>query len=207
MTKIIQFNPNYSSKIENTKRTDIAQTKAHSQPIDDTFQKLEAAFDAQIAAAKANVPKPQTPTNELINRAWDNYDKAIKLKERNLKLIHQAEYEDFNDIFTKQGNKISFFQDNLGRYVMVEYDNNGEQKRATTFTPYEDKIWKIQSPKKSIVFYSTQSNYTEISNIKKTGLFKYSKQVYTYENGRPTSYSKYEQSLFSDDVLKETIDF
>ena len=202
MTNIIQFQPNYSRQFEQQK----AQRRT-TQPKDDTYEKMEAAFDAQVAAARANVPKPKTPKNELINRAWINYDKAMDLKKRNLKLIHQAEYEDFNDIFTKQGNKISFFQDKLGRYVMVEYDGNGEEKRATTFTPYEDKIWKIQSPKKSIVFYSTKNDYTEISQTKKTGMFKYSREVYTYENGRPTSYSKYDQNLFSEDVLKETLDF
>ena len=47
----------------------------------------------------------------------------------------------------------------------------------------------------------------EIAKTTKTGLFKYSREVFAYENGRPISYSKYEQPLFSDDVLKEALDF
>ncbi|MBQ8886864.1 MAG: hypothetical protein IJY61_04100 [Candidatus Gastranaerophilales bacterium] len=202
---VIQFNPNGVKPVQSYQKTQ--QTKYQIQPIDDTFEKLEAAFDAQIAAERAKVPKPQTSEKELINRAWTLYDKALKTKDRVQGMIYEAEANDFVGVKNKKGVPVEFYSDNLGRAVMIEKDEEGVEKRRTTFTPYSNKIWSITTPKTQCIFFDHGKDYTEISKTTKNGLFKYSKEVFSYENGRPVSYSKYKQSLFSDEVLTEACEF
>ena len=202
---VIQFNPNNRKSVQSPKKPQYA--KAQTQPKDDTFAKLEAAFDAQIAAERAKVAKPQTPKNELINKAWVLYDKALKTKDRVQGMIYQAEDNDFIGITNKKGVPVEFYSDDLGRAIMIEKDENGTEKRRTTFTPYSDKIWSITTPKTQTVFFNYGKDYTEISRTTKTGFFKYSKEVFAFENGRPISYSKYNGSLFTEDALTEALDF
>lgn len=202
---VIQFNPS------NVKPTQIQQKqqqyKPQTQPKDDTFEKLEAAFDAQIAAERAKVPMPQTPKKELINKAWSLYDKSLKIKDRVLGMIYKAEENGFVGITNKKGIPVEFYSDNLGRAIMIEKDEEGTEKRRTTFTPYSDKIWSITTPHTQCVFFDYGKDYTEITKTTKTGLFKYSKEVFAFENGKPVSYSKYNSSLFTDDTLTEALDF
>ena len=64
----------------------------------------------------------------------------MEFKVRNLRLIQQAEGEDFNDIFTKQGNKISFFQDNLGQSLI----SSDKETRETLFTSSSETLITCQ---------------------------------------------------------------
>lgn len=202
---VIQFNPNGIKPIQSQQRPQ--HCKPQTQAKDDTFEKLEAAFDAQVAAERAKVAKPQTPKNELVNKAWILYDKALKTKDRVQGMIYQAEEQDFVGITNKKGVPVEFYSDNLGRAIMIEKDEEGTEKRRTTFTPYSDKIWSITTPKTQTVFFDYGKDYTEITKTTKTGLFKYLKEVFAYENGRPISYSKYNGSLFTEDTLTAALDF
>ena len=208
MTKIIQFNPNYSKSTESRRTQHQTIQMKQQQPKDDTFKKMEAAFDAQVAAERARVAKPQTPKKELVNKAWILYDKALKTKDKVSSLIKEAKRIGYLDMINNKGNRITFAEDQLGRYVMTEYDKDDNERRHTTFIPDDNRICKIDTlPHTQIMFFNYGNDHIEIAKTTKTGLFKYSREVFAYENGRPISYSKYEQPLFSDDVLKEALDF
>ena len=208
MTKIIQFNPNYSKPTESRRTQHQTTQMKPQQPKDDTFEKMEAAFDAQVAAERARVAKPQTPKKELVNKAWILYDKALKTKDKVSSLIKEAKRIGYLDMINNKGNRITFKEDQLGRYVMIEYDKDDNERRHTTFMPDNSRICKIDTlPHTQIMFFNYGNDHIEIAKTTKTGLFKHSREVFAFENGRPISYSKYNGSLFTEDSLTEAIDF
>ena len=210
MTKIIQFPQN--NKVNTTKPTydikfDTQPQVKFEQPCD-TFEFQDYALDeVDVKSQKSLTPK--TPKSQLVAKAWDYYDKALKTRDKVSKLIKKAEANGFADMLDSKGNLITFEEDILGRTVMIECDENAIDKRKTTFTPYQDKIWKINTfPHTQIVFFDYGKDYTEITKTTKPNILgNYTSEVYCYENGRPVSYFKHKQNLFSDKVTTETCEF
>ena len=162
----------------------------------------------KLLQKEQELQNPKHLKKELVNKAWILYDKALKTKDKVSSLIKEAERIGYLDMINNKGNRITFAEDQLGRYVMIEYDKDDNERRHTTFMPDDRRICKIDTlPHTQIMFFNYGNDHIEIAKTTKTGLFKHSREVFAYENGRPISYSKYEQPLFSDDVLKEALDF
>ncbi len=190
MSKIIQYNP--VNQITITNKSPKQKIKSIDQI--DSFE-LSSDF-GNISTNQKKVKARATTNFHILNTAWNYYDEAIAEKKRTSELIALAENTNFTDMQNKDGNLITFEEDNLGRMVMIECDRNGRDKIRTTFTPYEDKIWKIEKlPHTKIVFFDFGKDYTEIIKTSSNNILGQStKEVYCYENGKPLSYNKYRQS-------------
>lgn len=191
MTRIIQFCP----RTETYGKT---ETQEHRKISLETKDRLELSKNRTTTNNTETIAR-----SEIIMKSWEYYDEAISEKERVAQLISLAEDNDFEDMKNRNGELITFAEDKLGRYVMIECDRKGRYKTLTTFSPYEDRIWKIEKlPHTKIVFFDFGKNYTEVIKTASNNILGQStKEVYCYENGKPLSYSKYRQSLFKEDKL------
>lgn len=206
MTKIIPFEP-IKQTIKTQQPQNVQTIKIKQEPIVDTFEFTDGIIEEEIKTPKAKEPK--MPRNQLVAIAWNHYDKALRTKEKVQKLFKKAEENNFEDMLNSKGNLVTFEEDNLGRMVMIECDEKGRDKRRTTLTPDDEEILKIVTvPHTQVIFFDYGKDYTEvIKSTKPNILGKSIREVFCYENGKPISYSKYNQNLFSDDVLVETCEF
>ena len=206
MTKIIPFNPVLKSGYEI--KSDV-QPKVKLEQPNDSFEFQDYELDEETNVKKTKSLTPKLPQSQLLSKAWDNYDKALRIRDRVAKLLVKAQANNYEDMLDSKGNLITFKEDILGRSVMVECDENARDKRRTTFYKDNGKIIKISAlPHTQIVFFEYKNGYTEITKMTKPNFFgKYTSEVYSYENGRPISYSKYKNSVYSDGELTETCEF
>ena len=136
------------------------------------------------------------------------YDSALITKNYLYRLIDKAYNRNFQDFVDREGNLITFEEDNLGRYVLIECDKEGKDKRRTTFTATDGEIVSIETKNQKIVFFNYKDNYTEIRNTTKPNfLGNYTKETYCFSNHKLSAYLKYKQGFFIEDELLEHLEF
>ena len=144
MTKITPFQPHI---VDNSK----LQTSRSNQYIPDypadSFEFLDKEIEDKPSFSdkfKSFLGKNNSDTYENLEATSQmQYDastlqfEAMRTKREVSKLISIANGDFTSDLINhRKGIYISFEEDNLGRKVMVEHDQQGNIKRATTF--YED---------------------------------------------------------------------
>ena len=200
MSKIIQFNPN-----------NIQPKQIHKQApnLYCTCEfKDEILDDITISKPKKSKSRNCKTPQEIQTQGRQMYDSALITKNYLYRLIDKAYNKGFQDFEDREGNLITFEQDNLGRYVLIECDRDGNDKRRTTFTPSDGEIVSIESKNQKIVFFNYSDNYTEIRNTSKPNLFGNStKETYCYSNHELISYLKFKQGLFVEDELVDNMGF
>lgn len=206
MTKIIPFEP-IKQTVKTQQPQNVQTVKIKQEPIVDTFEFTDGVIEEQVKIPK--VKEPKIPKNQLVAVAWNHYDKALKTREKVQKLLNKAEEHNYEDMLDNKGNLVTFEEDTLGRTVMIECDEKGRDKRRTTLTPDDENILKIITvPHTQVIFFDYGKEYTEVIKLTKPNILgKSTREVFCYENGKPISYSKYNQNLFADDVLVETCEF
>ena len=206
MTKIIPLNqgikPSYEIKCESKPQIKL------EQPCD-TFEFQDYALDEETNVKKTKSLTPKLPQSQLLAKAWEHYDKALRTRDRVAKLLMKAQANNYEDMLDSKGNLITFEEDIFGRKIMIECDENSRDKRRTTFYPNNGKITSIAIiPHTHISFFDYGKEYTDIIKSTKPNFFgKYTSEIYSYEQGRPISYSKYKKSVYADEKLSETCEF
>lgn len=200
MSKIIQFNPNNIQPTQEIK-------PARYQYCNCEFRD-EALDEVIVSKPKSSKPRDCKAPEEIEKEARQMYDSALITKNYLYRLIDKAYNRDFQDFEDREGNLITFEEDNLGRYVLIECDRDGKDKRRTTFTPSDGEIVSIQTKNQKIVFFNYKDNYTEIRNTSKPNLFGNStKETYCFSHHQLSSYLRFKQGLFIEDELLESIEF
>lgn len=206
MTKIIQFQP--VSYQTNKCIPSLKQQYMHEKLEADTFGYSDVEIDDIQSEKTKKVARPENIRRVKAN-AWILYDSVLREKENVSALISVAEQRGFTDILNLKGNPVSFYSDNLGRSVMVEYDKDGKDERLTTFYPNDNRILKIENivNGSKVVFFNYNNEHMEITTTTKNKFGKSTREVFCYENGEPISYSKYVKSIIREETLVEACEF
>lgn len=200
MTKIIPFRP--------IQQEQHIQSKSMSRQIHCEY--CDEILDEVVLSEKPKKSKPLDvkTEQEIKNQAKQFYNNALLAKNYLYRLIDKGFVTGFENFYDSENNLVTFEEDNLGRYVLVECDRDGDDKRRTTFSPNDGEISSIETDGQKIVFFNYKDKYTEIkTTTKPTFLGKSFMQVYCFSNHNLCAYSKYKQSLFSEDVLLERHEF
>ncbi len=200
MTKIIPFRP--------IQQEQHVQSKPISRQIHCEY--CDEILDEVILSEKPKVSKPLDVKiqQEIKNQAKQFYNSALLAKNYLYRLIDKGFVAGFEDFYDGDNNLVTFEEDNLGRYVLVECDRDGNDKRRTVFSPNDGEIFSIETDNQKIVFFNYKDKYTEIrTETKPNWLGKSFKEIYCFSNHNLCAYSKYKQSLFYEDVLLERHEF
>lgn len=159
------------------------------------------------------VEECKTATAEMQQNAHRLFFEAMRTKKEVQQLISAAEIYGFRDIIGLDGNPIKFDEDNLGRRVMIECNENSEAVRRTTFYKNTNEIQSIETADSKnsttkIVFFNSKDKYFEIR--KESGLNcvgNYREDIYCYQHNKPQSYIIKKGNIFKTDVKREFYTF
>ena len=127
------------------------------------------------------------------------------------KLIEKGADRNYSDMLGTFGNLITFDFDSdpLGRCIMVEDDLKGRTARLTTFIPDTGEIIRIEEKNPKTKMYDRISFFNGIKHfevhrgIKHTIFKSTTKEIFGFENGKPTFYKKDCTKIDSRNVPKE----
>lgn len=183
-----------------------------NQEVEDT-PSLTDRIKSLFGKNNSSVDECKIATAEMQQNAHRLFFEAMRTKKDVQQLISVAEIYGFRDIIGLDGNPIRFEEDNLGRRVMLECDENSNPIRKTTFYKNTNEIHSIESAdgKNSttkIVFFNFKDKYFEIR--KEGGLNcvgNYTEEVYCYQYNKPQHYTLKKGNIFKTDVKREMYTF
>ena len=225
MTKIIPFRPQTgaSTSIEQKQTQQQPQQYNYNYP-SDSFEFMDEIIEDEptfMDKVKALFGKDDADccdclqaTSQMREDAINLQFRAIRTKQKVSDLIALVDGNyNCSLVNKKNGSYVTFEEDNLGRMVMLECNENGDVQRQTTFYQDNEQILSVETfdtPKSStkIIFFNYKDNYFEIrkeSNISCLG--NYQEEIYSYRYNKPEALTLKKGNIFKSDVKKETYFF
>lgn len=183
-----------------------------NQEVEDT-PSFTDRIKSLLGKNNSSVGECKFATPEMQQNAHRLFFEAMRTKKEVQQLISVAEIYGFRDIIGLDGNPIKFEEDNLGRNVMLECDENSNPIRKTTFYKNTNEIQSIETADEKnsttkIVFFNFKDKYFEIR--KEGGLNcvgNYTEEVYCYQYNKPQHYTLKKGNIFKTDVKREVYTF
>jgi len=204
---IIEFKPS-SWHEQQTQQTTQSLRYAYRQS--DDFVDFE--IKDEIKPKKSSSKKTKSLTQaQAHDKACYMQCEAIMKRNEVAQLIEKGAKRNYSDMLGTYGNLITFDFDSdpLGRCIMIEDDLKGKTARLTTFIPDTGEIIRIEEKNPNsktynqISFFNGEKHFEFHKEIKHTIFKSTTKEIFGFENGKPTFYKKDCTKIDNRNVPKE----